>query len=93
MLYTEKRITGYIKKKTLRYQKKQKSGCRKLMHRSEEIQKHQKSGAESIAVWQPLRHLRDSDLWHNRRSCVYQCTYRSAWQCVRTAEPYDKRSL
>lgn len=27
------------------------------MHRSEEIQKHQKSGAESIPVWQPLWHF------------------------------------
>lgn len=46
MLYTEKELQDTLKK-TLQYQKKQKNGCRKLMHRSEEIQKHRKTGQKA----------------------------------------------
>ena len=93
MLYTE-RITGYIKK-TLRYQRNRKADARKLMHRSEEIQKHQKAGQKAYQYGSRCGTCRDSDLWHNPQElrisvhipiCLAMC---SDSRAVRQKEAYD----
>ena len=53
MLYTEKELQDTLKKDVTISKETEK----RMQETYAQIQKHQKSGEESIPAWQPLRHL------------------------------------
>lgn len=93
MLYTEKELQDTLKKDSYDIKRNRKADAGNLCTDQKRYKNIKKAGQKAYQYGSRCGTCRDSDLRHNRRSCVYQCTYRSAWQCVRTAEPYDKRSL